>query len=475
MPPTYLFVGCLSILILLGIGETLLAGGHPQPVIAPPAIASHERDISWWLFLKAFAAGCTAMTGVEAVSNGVRAFKEPAVNTARRTLTVIVAILIFLLLGVAYLVSVFHITATDPGASGYQSILSMIAQAVAGRGVFYYLTIAAILLVLSLSANTSFADFPRVCRTVAHDGYLPASFTVRGRRLVYTEGILLLTILAGSLLIAFNGVTDRLIPLFAIGAFLAFTLSQAGMVMHWLRSGQPRARLNAATNGFGAVATGITFVIVLVTKFAEGAWLVVLILPALFILMVAIKHHYNKVAEELTVAGPVKLQPREMIAVVPVVRVNTIAQRAIEIAYGLSDNIHVLHIQDEEEGHEFGDAWHAEVEPAIDKLGLPRPTLVILQSPFRRMLSPILNYVWQLERDNSENSIAVLIPQLIESHWYYSFLHNQRASILRAILLLKGRNRIVVVNIPWNLECQVQAKGIQRKEPWDVYPAHIER
>ncbi|MBV8586840.1 MAG: APC family permease [Verrucomicrobia bacterium] len=475
MPPTYLFVGCLSILILLGLGETLLAGGHPQAVIAPPAVASHERDISWWLFLKAFAAGCTAMTGVEAVSNGVLAFKEPAVKTARRTLTIIVAILIFLLLGVAYLVSVFHITATDPGAPGYQSILSMIAQAVAGRGIFYYLSITAILLVLSLSANTSFADFPRVCRTVAHDGYLPASFTIRGRRLVYTEGILLLTILAASLLIAFNGVTDRLIPLFAIGAFLAFTLSQAGMVMHWLRSGEPRARLNAAINGFGAVATGITFVIVLVTKFAEGAWLVVLILPALFILMLAIKHHYTKVAAELAIQGPIKLQPRDMIAVIPIVSVNHIAQRALEIAYGLSNNIHVLHIQDEQEEGGFVDTWHTDVQPAIDQLGLPRPTLVVLQSPFRRMLSPTLNYIWQLERDNPENSIAVLVPQLIESHWYYSFLHNQRASILRAILLLKGRNRIVVVNVPWNLECQLQAKGIQRKEPWDAYPVHIER
>jgi hypothetical protein len=191
--------------------------------------------------------------------------------------------------------------------------------------------------------------------------------------------------------------------------------------------------------------------------------------------MVAIKRHYNKVAEELTICGPVKLQPRDMIAVVPIVTVNTIAQRALDIAYGLSGNVHVLHIQDEQEDREFVDAWHADVQPAIDQLGLPRPRLVVLRSPFRRMLSPILNYVWQLERDNPANSIAVLIPQLIESHWYYSFLHNQRASILRAILLLKGRNRIVVVNVPWHLELQEQAKGPQRKEPWDAYPVHIER
>ena len=188
------------------------------------------------------------MTGVEAVSNGVQAFKEPVVDSARRTLTLIVAILILLLLGIAYLVSAYQITATDPGSPGYQSILSLVTEAIVGRGVFYYVTIAAILLVLCLSANTSFADFPRVCRTVSQDGFLPLVFAVRGRRLVYTHGIVVLTVVAGSLLILFNGVTDKLIPLFAIGAFLAFTLSQTGMVVYWSRWKGQKARLSAAIN-----------------------------------------------------------------------------------------------------------------------------------------------------------------------------------------------------------------------------------
>src|SRR3984957_1611470 len=244
MPPTYLFIGCLVLVLVIGIVKALVFGGHPPPVNQLPPPAQTHQQITLWLFLKAFAAGCTAMTGVEAVSNGVQAFKEPVVNAARRTLTLIVAILILLLLGIAYLVSAYQITATDPGAPGYQSILSMLTQAIVGRGIFYYVTIAAILLVLCLSANTSFADFPRVCRTVSQDGFLPAAFSVRGRRLVYTHGIVVLTVLAGSLLLFFNGVTDKLIPLFAVGAFLAFTLSQAGMVMHWLRSKDRMARLS---------------------------------------------------------------------------------------------------------------------------------------------------------------------------------------------------------------------------------------
>ncbi len=230
------------------------------------------------------------------------------VKSAQLTLTFIVAILIFLLIGIAYLVSAYHITASEPGSPNYQSVLSLVTAAVAGRGAFYYLTMVAVLLVLCLSANTSFADFPRVCRTVSIDGFLPASFGVRGRRLVYTQGIVLLTALAGILLFVFNGVTDRLIPLFAVGAFLAFTLSQAGMVMHWLRSKEPNAYLSAIVNGVGAFATGLTLIIVIVTKFAEGAWLVLIVLPLLFLIMQAIEWHYREVADEIAITGPVSLR-----------------------------------------------------------------------------------------------------------------------------------------------------------------------
>jgi amino acid transporter len=470
MPPTYLFIGCLALVLVIGIVKAFASGGHPQPVSPlPPPVNAHQQ-ITLWLFLKAFAAGCTAMTGVEAVSNGVQAFKEPVVNSARRTLTMIVAILILLLLGIAYLVAAYQITATDPGSSGYQSILSMLTAAIVGRGIFYYITIAAILLVLCLSANTSFADFPRVCRTVSQDGFLPAAFAVRGRRLVYTQGIVVLTVLAGSLLIFFNGVTDKLIPLFAVGAFLAFTLSQAGMVMHWSRSTDRKARLSAIVNGTGATATAITFLIVIVTKFAEGAWLVVIVLPFLFILMLSIHRHYAKIAREVAVSGPIRLErPRKMIAVVPIDYLNVLAEKALQIAYGLSEDIHVVHVQEEQSDRDFPTEWQADVQSTIDRAGLPEPNLVILKSPYRKVITPILNYIWQLEGKYQNDVIAVLVPQLIESRWYYSMMHNRRADILKTVLLLKGRNRIVIVNVPWNLEKELPTKVAERKELRDRF------
>jgi amino acid transporter len=472
MPPTYLFIGCLVLVLVIGIVKAFVSGGHPQPVNPLPPPSNAHQQITLWLFLKAFAAGCTAMTGVEAVSNGVQAFKEPVVDSARRTLTLIVAILILLLLGIAYLVSAYQITATDPGSPGYQSILSLLTEAIVGRGVFYYVTIASILLVLCLSANTSFADFPRVCRTVSQDGFLPLAFAVRGRRLVYTQGIIVLTVLAGSLLILFNGVTDKLIPLFAVGAFLAFTLSQAGMVIHWSRSKERNARLSAVINGIGAVATTITFLIVIVTKFAEGAWLVVIVLPMLFILMLAISRHYARIGREVAVSGPVRLErPREMIAVVPIDHLNVLAERALQVAYGLSQNIHVLHIQEEQSDRDFSSEWRLDVQPSIDRTGLWGPKLVILKSPYRKVITPILNYIWKLEGENPENVIAVLVPELVESRWYYSFLHNRRAAILKTVLLLKGRNRILIVNVPWNLEKELPTKVADRRELRDRFRA----
>jgi amino acid transporter len=476
MPPTYLFIGCLILVCLIGIVKTIVSGGHPQPLAEFPSPPQPQTTINLWLFLKAFAAGCTAMTGVEAVSNGVPVFKEPAVKSARLTLTFIVAILIILLLGIAYLVSAYHITATEPGSPNYQSILSLVTAAVAGRGAFYYVTMVAVLLVLCLSANTSFADFPRVCRTVSIDGFLPASFGVRGRRLVYSQGIVLLTALAGILLFVFNGVTDRLIPLFAVGAFLAFTLSQAGMVMHWLRSKEPNAYVSAIVNGVGAFATGVTLLIVIVTKFAEGAWVVLIALPLLFLIMQAIEWHYRDVAEEIAISGPISLrEPSPLIAVVPLDHLNTVSARALQAAFAVTKKVHVVHVEHEDSEEDFAGDWAKYVKPAIKQNRLPAPEVVVLKSPYRKVVAPTLDYIWNLERENPDSSIVVLIPQLVESHWYYSFLHNQRAAILRTVLLLKGRNRILIMDVPWHLSRQLQVRGHHRMEPWDRAPAWLDR
>src|ERR1700686_1125879 len=224
MVPTYLFVGTLLIMIAAGVFRVLASGGHPVPVAPLPPPPPVTAAVSLWLLLKVFASGCTALTGVEAVSNGVKAFREPGVKNAQRTLSVIILILAVLLAGISYLVKEYGIAATDPGQGGYQSLLSMLIAAVFGKGYFYYVTIASILVVLSLSANTAFADFPRLCRAIAQNNYLPHAFGYRGRRLVFTYGIVVLGLLTCFLLVVFGGITDRLIPLYAVGAFLAFTL-----------------------------------------------------------------------------------------------------------------------------------------------------------------------------------------------------------------------------------------------------------
>lgn len=307
MIPTYLFVGMLGTTILVGIGKAVLAGGHPTPVEAPPVVPAATAAVSLWLLLKAFSSGCTAMTGVEAVSNGVAAFREPAAQSARRTLTTIIVLLILMLVGIAYLCRAYHISAVNPGP-GYQSVLSQLTAAVVGRNFFYLLTIGSVLLVLSFSANTAFADFPRLCRLIAQDGYLPVPLAERGRRLVFTWGITTLALLCAGLLILFDGVTDRLIPLFAIGAFLAFTLSQAGMVEHWRR--RAGSRLHIFLNALGAVATAGTVVIVTLTKFLAGAWIVTLLILLIMIMMFSIRRHYERLRMQISHAAPLDLTER---------------------------------------------------------------------------------------------------------------------------------------------------------------------
>src|SRR6202140_4582684 len=283
--PSRLFVGTLLITIVAGVLRVLLSGGHPTASVPLPPPPPMTEAVSFWLLLKVFASGCTALTGVEAVSNGVKAFREPPVKNAQRTLTVIIFLLAVLLAGISYLVKTYGIAATDPGQPGYQSVLSMLTAAVFGKGFFYYLTIGSILVVLSLSANTAFADFPRLCRAIAQNNYLPHVFGYRGRRLVYTYGIVVLAILCGGVLILFGGITDRLIPLYAVGAFLAFTLSQSGMVMHWRKNRGPNWLKSALVNGLGALVTGTTTCVVLLTKFVEGARITLLFIPLTIVLI----------------------------------------------------------------------------------------------------------------------------------------------------------------------------------------------
>jgi amino acid transporter len=450
--PTYLFVGTLTIVILIGLYKVVVSGGHPVAVISPPgAVPPALQAVGLWILVKAFASGCTALTGVEAVSNGVQAFRKPVVPAARATLTAIIAILVVLLGGIAVLVRYYGIMATDPGAPGYQSVLSLLTAAVAGKGIFYDLTMFSVLLVLCLSANTSFADFPRLCRMIARDNFLPHSLTTRGRRLVFSQGIWALAIVAALLLILFGGVTDRLIPLFAVGAFLAFTLSQAGMVGHWLRSkSEAVVWHNVIINGIGALATGITLLVIVVAKFLEGAWVVVLLLPAALIFMGRVRRHYELTDEEVALKGKLVLDPSDLappIVIVPVDRWNAATEKALQFAITLSPDVEAVHVTCDRDADESPWQWASD-PPA----GMRVPKLITLPSPFRLVIHPIVDYVLKVEKDNPNRTVAVVIASMVEHHWYHYFLHNQRGQMLTALLLLSGDDRINIINVPWHLK-----------------------
>jgi amino acid transporter len=453
MIPTYLFVGTLLVMIVAGVIRVVLSGGHPVPVTPVPVPPAATAAVSIWLLLKVFASGCTALTGVEAVSNGVRAFREPGVKNAQRTLTVIIFVLAVLLAGISYLVKAYGIAATVPGGIGYQSILSMLLAAVFGKGLFYYFTIASILLVLSLSANTAFADFPRLCRAIAQNNYLPHAFGYRGRRLVYTYGIGVLAVLTCVLLVIFGGVTDRLIPLYAVGAFLAFTLSQSGMVMHWRKNQGPHWLKSALVNGLGALVTGITVIVVLIAKFTEGAWITVVFIPLLIFFFRSVRRHYHAVTVATRCPVPIDTvsQKEPPIAVVPIERWSGPSKQALEFASRISSEIIAVHVEPGEHAEVLRDEWERYVETPFREAGEQAPKLEILPSPYRFVIVPVVQYVLELSTKHPDRRIVVVIPELVEGRWYEYFLHNQRGRLLEWVLLAKGNKRIFTLSSPYYL------------------------
>ncbi len=449
--PTYLFVVTLLAVLAIGIAKAMLANGRPAPVEAPAPLAATAMPATLWLLMRSFASGCTAMTGVEAVSNGVGAFREPSVVNARRTLTAIIFLLAVMLLGIAYLCRAYRIGASEPGQDGYDSILSQLTAAVVGRGWFYYVTIASVLAVLALSANTGFADFPRLCRIIAQDGFLPNSFAHRGRRLVYSSGILVLAALSAGLLSVFGGITDNLIPLFAIGAFLAFTLSQAGMVMHWWKVGGAHANRSMVVNAAGAVCTGAALAIVLVSKFADGAWIMVLLIPALLASFVGVRAHYRAVARDLATTEPLDATALEPpVVLLPIRGWNAITRKALRFAMKISPDIYALHVADDERAMaELEDNWERLVQEPATAAERRSPKLIVVYSPFRRLFGPLKQVVSDLQQAHPKRDLAVLVPELVRTRWYHYLLHNHTATVIKAYLLFSGFRRVVVINVPW--------------------------
>ena len=457
MLPTFVFVVTLLTTIGTGVYQSLASSGHPAAVLAPPAPAAMtlQHMTPWlmvWLLMKAFSSGCAAMTGVEAVSNGTTAFKEPRSKNANRTLSVIIGTLITLLFGLSYVARSYGVTAMDPDALNYQSVLSIVVAAVFGRGWFYFVTMAGVLAALAFSANTAFADFPRMARAIAVQDYLPHVFILRGRRLLFSHGIYALTGFTAVILIIFHGVTDRLIPLYAIGAFLAFTLSQAGMVKHWIKTPDaPHRNIKMLLNGLGAVATGITLLVVLASKFIAGAWVTAILVPLIIGIMLGIKRHYTRVHAEMSDPTPLRVTGLESpIVVIPMARWDKLTEKAMRFGMLMSPVVKVVHV-DCDDCNALGAVWNAMVIGPIQEHNLQEPELITVKSSYRTILSPLMDYILQLEDKNPGRKIAVLLPELVVRHWWENILHNQRVQLLKLLLLLKGNERIVVVNIPWYL------------------------
>ncbi|HEU4981240.1 MAG TPA: APC family permease [Acidobacteriaceae bacterium] len=455
--PTYLFVGTLLVVIVVGLTKAVISGGHPHAVAAAPVLPVATEAVTIWLLLKSFASGCTAMTGIEAVSDGVMAFRDPRVKNARLTLTTIVTLLAVLLIGIAVLCRLYHVGAMMPDSPVYQSVLSQLTAAVMGRGWFYYLTMIAVLAALSLAANPAFADFPRLAKNIASHNFLPHVFLLRGRRLLHSHGIYALVFLSTIILILFGGITDRLIPLYAVGVFLAFTLSQAGMVIHWRRHRSPGWIRHSIVNGIGAVATGITLLVVLVAKFDEGAWVTAILIPLLILVMVIVRRHYDRVAVETANYEPLRVENlRPPLIVIPLDRWSRITEKALRFALCMSPDIIAVHVETEDrdgtEGKSICEDWENRIAAPLRAAGMKVPQLVNLHSPYRFVLSPVMDFVLEKEKKLENRQIAVLVPELVVRHWWENLLHNQRANLLKLMLLLRGNQRILVINIPWYLQ-----------------------
>jgi amino acid transporter len=457
--PTLAFLASLAVVIAVGLARAVGHAGPLHPVVAPPpAPAATVAVATPWLLMRAFANGTTAMTGVEAVSNAVPIFREPRVERARRTLVAIVLLLTALLVGIALLCRVYHVTATPPGKVGYQSVISELAGAVLGRGPAYAFCMASVFAVLALSANTSFTDFPRVARLLADDRFLPAPFEHRGRRLVFTYGILVLFALSAALLVSFGGVTDRLIPLYAIGALLAFTMSQAGMVVHWHERHVHGPRL--WVNAIGATATGVTVAIVAISKFVEGAWISLLVIVAFVALFGAVRRHYERIERAIRTEAPLDAcNPPPSLALVPMQRWDKVTCRTLSLALGLTHEVVAVQVlADEPTQEDLAAHWLRLVQEPLERAGRTPPRLVVLRSDYRQLLTPLVTYVAELAAENRNRQLAVVVPQLVEHRWYRALVPFDMASVLRSELLVRGGPPVLIVSALWDLRDWIKPK-----------------
>jgi amino acid transporter len=448
--PTYFFILAMGAMIVVGLIK-VVAGNAPGSLLhgAPPReTVAATQGLTLFLILRAFSSGSAALTGVEAISNGVPAFKPPESQNARTTLVMMACILGFLVLGVTYLSSRYGLVPAEK-----ETIVSMLGREVLGKNVLYYGYQAATALVLFMGANTSFADFPRVSAILAKDKYMPRQFAFKGDRLAFSYGIVLLAAAASLLLIAFGGVVTRLIPLYAVGVFLSFTLSQSGMVRHWWRLRETGWRTSMVINGVGASMTAVVVVIIAFTKFTHGAWISILLMLTLILAFALVRRHYAWFEETVRVekdelrprmpeAAPTLRRAARQHVVMPVGEIDKIALAAVDFARELSGRVTAVHLADDrEEAEEYRARW--------EKM-IPDIPLLIVESPYRAFVAPMLAYVESVERAEPDTRITVVLPHFVPRHWWERLLHNQDALGLKPHL--RKRPRVGVVDFPYRLE-----------------------
>ena len=446
--PTYIFI--VSILAMIAVGAWRYVSGTLQPVPAGEhALPTGTSLLPVFMLLTAFSNGCTALTGVEAVSNGVPAFRPPESKNASQTLVAMAVISIAMFVGITLLAHAYDIVPTDS-----ETVVSQIARATfGGRGWPYYLVQASTMAILVLAANTAYADFPRLSSILARDRCLPRQFMNQGDRLAFSNGILILSVLASVLLVAFHGDTHRLIPLYMIGVFVSFTLSQAGMVLHWRTLRGPGWRSSAAINGFGALVTGIVLVIVATTKAAEGAWIILLMIPVLVTIFEITKRHYDHVASELSLTDWSPETQGDHVVLVPIGGIQRAVVKALRYARTLGSDVRAVYVEIDstatESVRQVWPQWGQQVE------------LVVLESPFRSLLEPLLEYIEDVQRKNPHGFVTVILPEFVPHRLWQHLLHNQHALLIKGALLFK-RN-IVVTSVPYHLGWH--AESVQAPAP----------
>jgi len=439
--PTYLFLLGIAVMLVIGFIRNALNGFEAAE--PNPNVVEGTGTVTLLLILRAFASGCAALTGVEAISDGVPAFKPPEWKNARTTLTVMIGMLAVMFAGVTFLAHLYGAVPLSPHEAGYETVVSQIARGVfGGTNAAYYFIQFATVAILVLAANTAYSDFPRLAYFMARDKYMPSQFTFRGDRLAYTTGIVTLGVFSAIVLAVFGGATERLIPLYAVGVFVAFTLSQLGMVVRWQQRKEPGWQQGRIVNAVGATTTAIVAGVVGFTRFLDGAWIVIILIPLLILVFRGIHRHYTHAADELMSLTPTRSEEIDHLVVVPISSINRVARQTLAYARSISDNVTAIHISDEE--GEIEQTQRQWTELATD---VP---LVIIESPYRSLVGPFMRYLDEIQKQAPNTTLTVVLPEYIPRHWWEQILHNQTAFRLKAALLF--RPGTVVISVPYHLE-----------------------